>query len=92
MIKRLFLSELVSDAEMDAITYCTPGSSGDSCENRMMPDGFITAASFARAEDNSWIQVLRRFSLGMSIVGFSSGIDLIGYWLSRLKQVSLCSW
>ena len=51
-------SELVSDAEMDAIAYCTPGShDSDLCENRM-PDGFITAASFARADDDSWIQVL----------------------------------
>jgi hypothetical protein len=53
-----FLSELVSDAEMDAVTYCTPGSSGELCENSM-PDGLITAASVARAEDDSWIQVLR---------------------------------
>ena len=52
-----FLSELVSDAEMDAVTYCTPGSSDDLCENRM-PDGLITAASVARAEDDSWVQVL----------------------------------
>ena len=27
-----------------------------------MPEGLITAASFARAEDDSWIQVLGRLS------------------------------
>jgi len=42
--------------EADAKTYCTPGSSGDICQ-RKMGEGFITAASLARAHDNSWIQV-----------------------------------
>ena len=46
---------------MNAITYCTPGSPSDLCENRM-PDDLITAASVARAEDDSWIQVLRECS------------------------------
>ena len=64
-----FLSELVSDAEMDAVTYCAPGSSSDPCENRM-PDGLITAASVARAEDDSWIQVLSWMFLGRLIVSF----------------------
>jgi len=50
------LLELVSDAEEDAKTYCTPGSSGDICQ-RKMDEGFITAASLTRAHDNSWIQV-----------------------------------
>ncbi|KAI0248000.1 hypothetical protein BJV78DRAFT_1240972 [Lactifluus subvellereus] len=48
--------ELVSDAEMDAEAFCAPGSSNYLCQNRM-PDGFITAASFESADDNSWIQV-----------------------------------
>ncbi|KAH9959960.1 hypothetical protein BC827DRAFT_1133985 [Russula dissimulans] len=48
--------ELVSDAEEDAKTYCTPGSSSDICQ-RKMNEGFITAASLVRAHDNSWIQV-----------------------------------
>ncbi|KAI0249484.1 hypothetical protein BJV78DRAFT_1226498 [Lactifluus subvellereus] len=48
---------LVSDAEMDAAeAFCALGSSNYLCENRM-PDGFITAASFESADDNSWIQV-----------------------------------
>jgi hypothetical protein len=64
-----FVSELVSDAEMDAVTYCSPGSSSDLCENRM-PDGLITAASVTRAEDDSWIQVLSWMFLGRSIVSF----------------------
>jgi hypothetical protein len=36
-----------------------------------MPEGLITAASFARAEDDSWIQVLGRLSLGRLNVSFS---------------------
>ena len=58
----IYLSEPVSDAEMDAIAFCAPGGSGVPCEDRMMPEGLITAASFARAEDDSWIQVLGRLS------------------------------
>jgi hypothetical protein len=53
-----FSSELVSEAEEDGIAYCTPGNASNLCEDRVMPDGFITAASFARAADDSWIQVL----------------------------------
>ncbi|KAI0290151.1 hypothetical protein BC826DRAFT_913626 [Russula brevipes] len=48
--------ELISEAEEDAISFCTPGSSSDICRNRM-PDGFITAASLAYADDKTWIQV-----------------------------------
>ncbi|KAI9511047.1 hypothetical protein F5148DRAFT_975809, partial [Russula earlei] len=44
------------DAEMNAKSFCTPESSSDLCK-LMMPDGLITAASLASAEDNSWIQV-----------------------------------
>ncbi|KAF8469258.1 hypothetical protein DFH94DRAFT_774092 [Russula ochroleuca] len=48
--------ELVSDAERDAKSFCTPNGSSDLCTNRM-PDGFITAAALTSANDNSWIQV-----------------------------------
>ncbi|KAH8985763.1 hypothetical protein EDB86DRAFT_2809999 [Lactarius hatsudake] len=48
--------ELVSTAESDAQSFCTPGSSSGGCQN-IMSDGFITASAFQRAEDNSWIQV-----------------------------------
>ena len=48
--------ELVSDAESDAQSFCTPGSSSGDCQ-KVMPDGFITASAFQRAEDDSWIQV-----------------------------------
>ncbi|KAH9970201.1 hypothetical protein BGW80DRAFT_1332276 [Lactifluus volemus] len=46
--------ELISDAEMDAETYCTPGN--NFC-TRIMPEGFIRAASVVTADDGSWIQV-----------------------------------
>jgi hypothetical protein len=48
------LIELISDAEMDAETYCTPGN--NFC-TRIMPEGFIRAASVVTADDGSWIQV-----------------------------------
>jgi hypothetical protein len=48
--------ELVSDAENNAKSFCTPESSSYPCTNKM-PDGFITAAALASANDNSWIQV-----------------------------------
>ena len=51
-----FIIELVSDAESNAKAFCTPGSSGYPCMNKM-PDGFVTAAALASANDNSWIQV-----------------------------------
>jgi hypothetical protein len=52
----LIIIELVSDAESNAKAFCTPESSGYPCKNKM-PDGFITAAALASADDNSWIQV-----------------------------------
>jgi hypothetical protein len=52
----IIITELVSDAENNAKAFCTPGSPGYPCKN-MMPDGFITAAALASANDNSWIQV-----------------------------------
>ena len=52
----LIIIELVSDAETNAKAFCTPGSSSHPCTNKM-PDGFITAAALASANDNSWIQV-----------------------------------
>jgi hypothetical protein len=52
----LIIIELVSDAENNAKAFCTPGSSSYPCKNKM-PDGFITAAALASANDNSWIQV-----------------------------------
>jgi hypothetical protein len=48
--------ELVSDAENNAKAFCTPESSSYPCKNKM-PEGFITAAALASADDNSWIQV-----------------------------------
>lgn len=48
--------ELVSDAENNAKSFCTPESSSYPCTNKM-PDGFITAAALASANDKSWIQV-----------------------------------
>lgn len=48
--------ELVSDAESNAKSFCTSESSGYPCKNKM-PEGFITAAALASADDNSWIQV-----------------------------------
>ncbi|KAA1475036.1 hypothetical protein DENSPDRAFT_841754 [Dentipellis sp. KUC8613] len=48
--------ELVSDAEADGISFCTPGTADPGCTNRL-PDGFITAAAIAKADDGSWIQV-----------------------------------
>ena len=52
----IIITELVSDAENNAKAFCTPGSPSYPCKN-MMPDGFITAAALASANDNSWIQV-----------------------------------
>ncbi|TFY65825.1 hypothetical protein EVG20_g5267 [Dentipellis fragilis] len=48
--------ELVSDAEADGISFCTPGTADSGCTNRL-PDGFITAATVAKADDGAWIQV-----------------------------------
>lgn len=50
--------ELVSTSESDAQSFCTPGSSSSDCQ-KVMPDGFITASAFQKAEDDSWIQVWR---------------------------------
>jgi hypothetical protein len=58
----------------------------------MMPEGLITAASFSRAEDDSWIQVLGRLSQGRLNVSFSWSFDSIGHRLFGFEQVSLCSW
>jgi hypothetical protein len=55
-IKPFIFAELVSDAEMDAKSFCTPEGSSYLCTNRM-PGGFIIAVALARASDDSWIQV-----------------------------------
>ena len=62
---------------MDAIVFCAPGGSGDPCEDRMMPEGLIAAASFARAEVDSWIQVLGRLSPARLNVSFSASFTLL---------------
>ena len=55
-IEPFIITELVSDAETDAKSFCTPDGSSYLCKNRM-PGGFITAAALAKASDDSWIQV-----------------------------------
>ncbi|KAH7908896.1 hypothetical protein BJ138DRAFT_1136880 [Hygrophoropsis aurantiaca] len=46
--------ELISEAENDGQSYCTPGATG--CTS-YMPDGLITAAAVSKAPDGSWIQI-----------------------------------
>jgi len=48
--------ELISEAESDGKTFCTPGSGSGQCANRMQ-EGLITAAKVQKAEDGSFIQV-----------------------------------
>ena len=49
-------AELISDAEGDGVSFCTPASGDPRC-NRRMSDGFISAAQVSRAEDGKWVQV-----------------------------------
>lgn len=54
-----FIVELVSDAENDGETFCSPGASGDDqvdCSNRL-PEGSITAAAVYTSPDNAFTQV-----------------------------------
>lgn len=77
----LIIIELVSDAESNAKAFCTPESPSYPCKNKM-PDGFITAAALARANDNSWIQVtLASISL--------AGLSGLQYILPRSLVVSI---
>jgi hypothetical protein len=54
LIRRHGYAELISEAESDAVAYCTAGSS---C-SKSFPEGFIRAAAVKTAEDNSYIQVM----------------------------------
>lgn len=50
-------AESISDAESDAVSYCSPGAAaaGATCP-KVLPDGFIAASSLKRSPDNAWIQ------------------------------------
>ncbi|KAJ8486942.1 hypothetical protein ONZ51_g4503 [Trametes cubensis] len=48
--------ELISDAESDGVSYCTPASTDSACQRRVQ-DGFIRAAAVTTADDGSYIQV-----------------------------------
>ncbi|TFK46553.1 hypothetical protein OE88DRAFT_1610507, partial [Heliocybe sulcata] len=48
--------EMISDAEHDGSTFCTPRSQAPGC-NKRLPDGLIRAAAVERASDGSWVQV-----------------------------------
>ncbi|KAH9887986.1 hypothetical protein C8Q73DRAFT_767527 [Cubamyces lactineus] len=48
--------ELISDAESDGVSYCTPESTDSACPRRVQ-DGFIRAAAVTTADDGSYIQV-----------------------------------
>ncbi|KAI0330719.1 hypothetical protein GY45DRAFT_1323263 [Cubamyces sp. BRFM 1775] len=48
--------ELISDAESDGVSYCTPESTDSACQRRVQ-DGFIRAAAVTTADDGSYIQV-----------------------------------
>ena len=85
-IEPFIIIELVSDAENDGVAFCTLNDSGYPCKNKM-PDGFITAAAVASANDNSWIQVAFAH-LSRRVISTSIGIAL-GHWLYRLDKVSL---
>ncbi|GJE85408.1 hypothetical protein PsYK624_014870 [Phanerochaete sordida] len=49
--------ELVSDAESDGVSFCTPTSGDSSCTGQRMQGGFIVAAALQHADDGSWVQV-----------------------------------
>ena len=51
--------EYISSAEADGVAYCVPGSrsSGSTSCSNTFPPGFITAAAFKRADDNTFVQV-----------------------------------
>ncbi|EKM57734.1 uncharacterized protein PHACADRAFT_26327 [Phanerochaete carnosa HHB-10118-sp] len=51
------IAELVSDAESDGVSFCTPASGDSTCAGRRMVEGFIVAAAVKHADDGSWIQV-----------------------------------
>ncbi|OSD05056.1 hypothetical protein PYCCODRAFT_1362845 [Trametes coccinea BRFM310] len=48
--------ELISDAESDGVSYCTPDSTDPACSKRVQ-DGFIRAAAVTTSDDGSYIQV-----------------------------------
>ncbi|RDB14970.1 hypothetical protein Hypma_016177 [Hypsizygus marmoreus] len=50
--------ELISDAESDGVSYCSPGakSSSETCSNAL-PAGFITAAAVNHSDDGAYVQV-----------------------------------
>ncbi|KAL7277094.1 hypothetical protein ACG7TL_008939 [Trametes sanguinea] len=47
--------ELISDAESDGVSYCTPDSTDPACSKRVQ-DGFIRAAAVTTSDDGSYIQ------------------------------------
>ncbi|KAF5378881.1 hypothetical protein D9615_006852 [Tricholomella constricta] len=48
--------ELISDAEADGVSFCSPNSASPDCVNNF-PEGFITAAAFEASDDGAYIQI-----------------------------------
>ncbi|KAI0760709.1 hypothetical protein C8Q74DRAFT_249760 [Fomes fomentarius] len=48
--------ELISDAESDGVSFCTPESTDETCERRVR-EGFIRATAIAKSADGTYIQI-----------------------------------
>ncbi|EIW78119.1 hypothetical protein CONPUDRAFT_138551 [Coniophora puteana RWD-64-598 SS2] len=77
---------LISDAEADGVSFCTPGSNG-TC-GQSLPDGFITGAAVSTAPDGSYIQVTGCFDV--SKFAFAQG-DAGGQFDVRFPNGAQCS-
>lgn len=49
-------AELISDAESDGVSFCTPESTDETCERRVQ-EGFIRAAAIEKSAGGTYIQV-----------------------------------
>ncbi|KAG5641521.1 hypothetical protein DXG03_004826 [Asterophora parasitica] len=47
---------LISDAEADGVSFCTPGSAAPDCINNF-PEGFVTAAAYEASDDGAYVQI-----------------------------------
>ena len=82
----LGIVELISEAESDGKTFCTPGSGSGQCVNRMQ-EGLITAAKVQKAEDGSFVQV-PPYSPFLYAAGECELTAYIDYRLLEFDQIS----
>ncbi|KAG6856974.1 hypothetical protein H0H87_011363 [Tephrocybe sp. NHM501043] len=49
--------ELIGEAEVDGVAYCSPHTDSPGCDGNMFSNSFIMAATYSESNDGAWIQV-----------------------------------